>query len=38
MVIFTYVVTMGVYEALVRRIPPIRMLFGMKKRSRPVPE
>jgi hypothetical protein len=38
MVVFTYVVTMGVYEALVRRIPPIRMLFGMKKRSRPVPE
>ena len=37
MVVFTYVVTMGVYEALIRRIPPIRILFGMKKRSIPAP-
>ena len=38
MVVFTYVVAMGAYEALVRRIPPIRMLFGMKKGSLPAPE
>jgi peptidoglycan/LPS O-acetylase OafA/YrhL len=39
MVVFTYVIAMGAYEVLVRRISPVRMLFGMKKkRSLPPPE
>ncbi len=33
MVIFTYVITMGVYELFVQRIPPLRHLFGIRKRT-----
>lgn len=37
MVVFTYAITMGIYEVFVRRLPPIRMLFGMKRRTIPAP-
>lgn len=33
MVIFTYAITMGIYEVFVQRIQPMRMLFGIKKGS-----
>lgn len=37
MIALTYAVTFGVYELAVRRIPPVRVLFGMRRRRRPVP-
>jgi acyltransferase-like protein len=33
MVTLTYVITLAVYDVLIRRIPPARLLFGMKKRQ-----
>lgn len=32
----SFVVTLGLYELLIRRIQPLRALFGMKPRKREV--
>ncbi len=36
MVVFTYVITFAVYELVVRRIWPLRMLFGLHATANPV--
>ena len=36
MVILTYAITLTVYELLIRRLRPLRILFGMRKRPIPV--
>ena len=36
MVVLTYVITLALYELFIRRIGPLRVLFGMKKKSIPA--
>ena len=35
MVVLTYVITLAAYELFIRRIRPVRVLFGMKKKPSP---
>ena len=37
-VLSSFVVTLGLYELLVRRISAVRVLFGMKSRRRETPQ
>lgn len=37
MVVLTYAITLAAYELLIRRIPPMRALFGMRKKPLPAP-
>jgi hypothetical protein len=37
MVVLTYAITLAMYDVFIRRVPPLRALFGMRKQSLPPP-